>query len=169
VFIFPPLGKQTGTLNEFPIAYTNGDQTGLGTPAGIALDVNSNIYVTNYDDGMGGDDHGVFGGQHRQRSADGNQKWYVRFFSRWDRGRCPRVYLRKLFSAFAIQSLLAVYPPIGTRTGTLNAAPIASFSDGDGVGFEGIALGPNARLYYPSRDVAQPRRCRIYPGSRSIP
>ena len=57
IALFPPLGKNRGPLDIPPTAVisgTNGspDNTGLNLPLGVALDSNSNIYVTNF---FGGD------------------------------------------------------------------------------------------------------------------
>ena len=45
VFVYPPLGSNTGLLNEAPTATISGINTGLSYPEGIALDSSSNIYV----------------------------------------------------------------------------------------------------------------------------
>jgi len=45
VFVYPPLGSSTGTLNEAPIATISGLATGLSAPTGIALDLSGKIYV----------------------------------------------------------------------------------------------------------------------------
>jgi len=45
VFIYPPLGSSTGTLNESPTATISGGATDLDNPTGIALDSGKNIYV----------------------------------------------------------------------------------------------------------------------------
>ncbi len=46
VFVYPPLGSNTGLLNEAPTATISGSDTGLNTPYGIALDSSGNFYVT---------------------------------------------------------------------------------------------------------------------------
>src|SRR5208283_5019557 len=46
VFVYPPIGSSTGTLNESPTANISGPTTGLDNPTGIALDSGKNIYVT---------------------------------------------------------------------------------------------------------------------------
>ncbi len=48
VSIFPPLGNQTGLLNIAPIATIVGADTGLDTPAGVAVQDNGSIWVANY-------------------------------------------------------------------------------------------------------------------------
>ena len=45
VFAFPPVGSNTGLLNEFPTATITGNSTGLSYPDGITLDSSDNIYV----------------------------------------------------------------------------------------------------------------------------
>ncbi|MGA7618387.1 NHL repeat-containing protein [Candidatus Binatus sp.] len=47
VFVYPPLGSSTGTLDEAPIATISGSDTGLVSPRGIGLDSIGNIYVVN--------------------------------------------------------------------------------------------------------------------------
>ena len=49
VFVYPPVGKSTGLLNEAPTATLSGAGTGLVSPEGIAVDSSGNIYVA--DDG----------------------------------------------------------------------------------------------------------------------
>ena len=49
VFVYPPIGSSTGTLNEAPSSTISGKDTGLLNPFGIALDSSRNIYVA--DDG----------------------------------------------------------------------------------------------------------------------
>ena len=46
MFVYPPLGSSTGTVNEAPSVTINGSNTGLIQPFGIALDSSRNIYVT---------------------------------------------------------------------------------------------------------------------------
>jgi sugar lactone lactonase YvrE len=89
VFVFPPIGSSTGTLNESPTATISGGTTDLDNPTGIALDSSGNIYVAD------------------QGSAS-----------------------------------VTVYPPLGSSTGTLNEAPTATIS-GNSTGLVtpwGIAL-----------------------------
>ncbi len=45
LFVYPPLGSSTGSLNEAPTATISGSNTGLNAPVGIALDSSRNIYV----------------------------------------------------------------------------------------------------------------------------
>ncbi len=45
VFVYLPLGSSTGPLNEVPSAIISGSDTGLISPAGIAVDSSRNIYV----------------------------------------------------------------------------------------------------------------------------
>ena len=45
VFVFPALGSSTGLLNEAPTATISGSNTGLQAPEGIALDSSGNIYL----------------------------------------------------------------------------------------------------------------------------
>ena len=47
ITVYPPLGTNTGILNEAPVAAIAGSKTGLAVPAGIALDSQGNIYVAN--------------------------------------------------------------------------------------------------------------------------
>ncbi len=51
VTVYPPIGSDTGILDEAPIATIAGVRTLLDHPTGIALDHHGNIYVTN---GSGG-------------------------------------------------------------------------------------------------------------------
>jgi hypothetical protein len=45
--IYPPLGAETGIINEAPIAIIAGDKTGLNDPSAIAVDAEGRIYVVN--------------------------------------------------------------------------------------------------------------------------
>jgi sugar lactone lactonase YvrE len=51
IAVYPPLGNNTGILNEAPIAVIAGPKTLLKSPNGIALDAKGNLYVAN---GLGG-------------------------------------------------------------------------------------------------------------------
>ncbi len=48
VYVYPPLGSTTGTVNEVPSVTINGSNTGLCFPVGIAVDSSGNIYVADY-------------------------------------------------------------------------------------------------------------------------
>jgi len=61
VTVYPPLGSDTGILNEAPSTTIGGnsindDNTGFDNPTGIALDSSANIYVTNDGSSIGGTD-----------------------------------------------------------------------------------------------------------------
>src|SRR5208282_2754745 len=58
VTIYSPLGSSTGALNESPTATIGGSNTGMDSPAGIAVDASGNIYVTN-EGGFDGDNASV--------------------------------------------------------------------------------------------------------------
>jgi sugar lactone lactonase YvrE len=47
IAVYPPLGNNTGILNEAPIAVIAGPKTLLKSPNGIALDAKGNLYVAN--------------------------------------------------------------------------------------------------------------------------
>ena len=51
VFVFPPLGSSTGTLNEEPIATINGNSTGLNQPKRHRAGFQPNIYVADQSEG----------------------------------------------------------------------------------------------------------------------
>ena len=53
VTIYPPIGSNTGIVNESPIATIAGANTLLADPAGIAIDSEGNIYVANVEAGSG--------------------------------------------------------------------------------------------------------------------
>ena len=104
VFVYPALSSSgTGLLNEAPIATISGSTTGLSEPYGIALDSSRNIYVTGYNTNTG-------------------------------------------FES------VSVYPALGSNTGLLDEAPIATISGNNGsiAGLSepvGIALDSSQNIY----------------------
>ena len=75
MFVYPPLGSNTGSLNEAPTATISGTNTGLFLPQGIALDTGRNIYVA--DEGIQRD--GLSAGRKQHRAAQrGPQRLHQR-------------------------------------------------------------------------------------------
>ena len=93
VTIYPPVGANTGFLNEAPTATIAGANTLLNIPAGIVLDSKGNIYVANLEAGESNN--------------------------------------------------ITVYPPLGSSTGTLNEAPIATINTAPSIPGNplGLAIG----------------------------
>ncbi len=148
VSVYPPLGKSTGMLNESPIATISGSDTGLVSPAGIALDSSRNIYV---------DDFGatsLFIYPPLGSSTGPLNEPPTASISGADTG---------LFAPYGIgvdssgdiyvtdsgATSVFVYPPLGTSTGPLDEAPSATIS-GSNTGLvypQGIALDSSGNIY----------------------
>ena len=147
VFVYPPLGSSTGTLNESPTASISGNYTGLDNPTGIALDSGKNIYVT--DQGNSsltvypplGSSTGTLN-EAPTATISGNSTGLV---TPWgialDSSNNIDVADNGAASVF-------VYPPLGSNTGPLNEAPTATIS-GSNTSLSkpyGIALGSSGDI-----------------------
>jgi len=143
VFVYPPLGRSTGPLNEAPTVTISGGNTGMSYPEGIALDSNGNIYVA--DSGaasvfvyppvgrstgllneaptatISGGNTGLI--QPQGIALDSNRNIYVA-----DCGEC---------GGNGTGTSVFVYPPLGSSAGPLNETPTATIS------------GKNTSLLYP--------------------
>jgi hypothetical protein len=137
VLVYPPGGSSTGTLNESPTAFIFGSDTGLTEPEGIALDSSGNIYVENYDSNS--EEYSVLvypalgsstgkvnefptatispatgvcynGGIALDSSGD----IYVTGYN-----NCSAGFRNRVAGVFT-------YPPLGSSTGVLDEAPIAT-------------------------------------------
>ncbi len=148
VFVYPPLGKSTGLLNESPTAAISGSNTGLISPAGIALDSSRNIYVA--DNGaasvfvypplgsgtgplndaptatISGADTGLESPYGIAVDASGN-----------------------IYVTDSGATSVFVYPPLGSSTGPLDEVPNATISGSDtGLLYpQGIALNSSGNIY----------------------
>ncbi len=151
VFVYPPLGSSTGTLDEGPTATISGGSTGLDNPTGIALDSSGKIYVTD----SAADSVLVFPPLASLPSQPGypnlaptatisgssttlNKPWGIALDSS-----------SNIYVVDQGNSSLTVYPPLGSSTGTLNESPTATIS-GSSTGLNqpwGIALDSSANIY----------------------
>jgi hypothetical protein len=155
VFVYPPLGSSTGSLNEAPTATISGTNTGLHSPIGVALDSSKNIYVA---DNSGPDvfvypalgsstgtlneaPTATIGGSNTQLedpqgiALDSTNNIYVTDFS---------------------TTSVHIYPPVGSSTGTLNEAPKATIV-GPNTGLSnptGVALDAMNKIYVTDGDVS---------------
>jgi len=148
VFVYPPLGSSTGTLDEAPTATITGTTTDLNNPTGIALDSSRNIYVTD----SAADSVFVYpplgsstGKLNESPTAtiSGiittlNKPWGIALDSS-----------SNIYVVDQAKSSLTVYPPLGSSTGTLDEKPTATIS-GSSTGLNqpwGIALDSSADIY----------------------
>jgi sugar lactone lactonase YvrE len=156
VLVFPALGNNTGLLNEAPIASISGGNTGLTSPQNIALDSSGKIYVVDefavgvfiYPAGSNGD---VF----PLATISGTNTGLIQPHG------IALDSARKIYVADLDAASVLVYAAVGSSTGTLNEAPIATIS-GNNTGLagpQGIALDSNGVIYVSDAAV----RLLIYP------
>jgi len=148
VSVYPPLGKSTGLLNESPIATISGSDTGLVSPAGIALDSGRNIYV----DDFGatslfiypplGSSTGPLNEAPTASISGADTLLEAPYGIAVDSSGSIYVTDSGATSVF-------VYPPLGSSTGPLDEAPSATIS-GSNTGLvypQGIALNSSGNIY----------------------
>ncbi|MGO9697393.1 MAG: NHL repeat-containing protein [Mycobacterium sp.] len=149
VFVYPPLGSSTGTLNEFPTATITGSDTLLEFPHGIALDSTSgNIYVA--DTGAQsvivypplGSSTGVLDELPTAVIAGGNTGLSSPTGITLDSSH--KIYVDDDGSVSVF-----VYPALGSSTGVLNEFPTAAIngSSTDLLDPLGIALDSSSKVY----------------------
>ncbi len=157
VFIYPALGSSTGLLNEAPIATISGSTTGLSQPEGIALDASGKIYVTGYNTNTGFESVSVYPALSSSGTGlldeapiatiSGNMSGNMT-----DLSEPVGIALdssQNIYVADNGATSVFVYPALGSSTGTLNEAPIATIS-GNSTGLESpknIALDSSQNIY----------------------
>jgi sugar lactone lactonase YvrE len=130
VYIYPALGRSTGTLDEAPTATISGGSTGLIHPQGIVLDSNRNIYVSDCGDCIGngtanvfvypplGSSTGMLNEAPTATIAGSNTGLVYPVGIALD--STANIYVDDLFAIDVY-----VYPPLGTSTGVLDESPSA--------------------------------------------
>ncbi len=157
VFIYPALGSSTGLLNEAPIATISGSTTGLSQPEGIALDASGKIYVTGYNTNTGFESVSVYPALSSSGTGlldeapiatiSGNMSGNMT-----DLSEPVGIALdssQNIYVADNGATSVFVYPALGSSTGTLNEAPIATIS-GNITGLDSpknIALDSSQNIY----------------------
>ena len=141
VFVYPPLGSSTGTLDEAPIATISGSDTGLVSPRGIGLDSIGNIYVVN---GAGvsvypplGSSTGLLNEAPTATISGGNTGLVIPQGIALDSSG-------KIYVADENAASVFVFSALGSSTGLLDVAPIATISTTMTTGLvspRGIAAG----------------------------
>ncbi len=152
VFVYPALGSSTGTLDEFPTARISGSNTGLMAPEGIAVDPSGKIYVA---DGSVfvypalGSSTGTLNEAPTATISGSNTGLSApvgiavgsrgKIYVTGDAAASTGVFVPSVF----------VYPALGSRTGAVNVAPIATIS-GSNTGLvepQGIALDSSGKIF----------------------
>ncbi len=142
VLVYPPVGSSTGLLNESPTAFIFGSNTGLSFPVGIAVDSSGNIYVADLSavlvyPALGSSTGRVNEFPTATISAD-TGLYYNGSIALDSSGNIYVTgYNNRVASVFT-------YPPLGSSTGVLNEAPIATI--------RGTLTG----LFYPRFVAIQP-------------
>ncbi|MGA7618493.1 NHL repeat-containing protein [Candidatus Binatus sp.] len=155
VFIYPALGSSTGLLNEAPIATISGSTTGLSEPYGIALDSSRNIYVTGYNTNTGYQSVSVYPALGSSTglldeapiaTISGNNGNITGL------NEPVGIALDSSQNIYVVDNgatSVFVYPALGSSTGTLIEAPIATIS-GNITGLDSpknIALDSSQNIY----------------------
>jgi sugar lactone lactonase YvrE len=148
VFVYPALGASTGLLNEAPAATISGSNTGLGQPAGIALDSSEKIYVADpFADSVFiypalGSSTGLLNEAPTATIAGSNTGLIQPFFIGLDSSGNIYVTDDDASSVF-------VYPALGSSSGLLNEAPTATISGSNTnlINPQGIALDSSRNMY----------------------
>jgi hypothetical protein len=152
ILIYPPLGTQTGVLNEPPFVAIAGDQTGLAGPYGIAIDSGGKIYVAN----------NLF--------PSGTVTIYPPITQGWNLNEHPlaslesgdtglagpngialdstgNIYVSNETGGLSLFGNITIYSPPSTG-GTLDQKPIASIGGNSRLAFpDGLARDPSGNLY----------------------
>ena len=157
VFVYPPLGSSTGTLDEFPTATISGSDTGLATPYGIALDSSGNIYVADEFAGSVfvyaplGSSTGPLNEAPTATISGGNTGLKFPYGIALDSsGSIYVVDVGNLSASPSISPSVFVYPALGSSTGLLNKVPTATISTTKTTGLsfpQGIALDSSGKIY----------------------
>ncbi len=127
VFVYPALGSSTGMLNEAPTATISGSDTGLSFPMGIALDSSGKIYVANAAPNSVivypalGSSTGLLNEAPTATISGSNTGLSNPQGIALDSSG-------KIYVADEDAASVFVYPALGSSTGLLNEAPIATIS-----------------------------------------
>ena len=148
VTVYPPLGSSTGALDVAPVATITGSNTGLDEPVGIALDPSGIIYVANEDNSTVtiypalGSSTGTLNEAPLATISGVNTGLNFPFGIALDSNR-------KIYVANGTGFNVTIYPALGSSTGTLDEAPVATI-EGAGTGLDfpfGIVLDSSNNIY----------------------
>ena len=158
VFIFPPLGSSTGTLNEAATAFIGGGNTGVTTPFGVALDSSLNVYVADSTAGVlifppVGNSTGLINNPPTASISGSNTGLGHALGIALDSS--DNIYVTADNSAASVGSVF-VYQALGGSTGPLNEDPLFTISgsnsglNGPDLGVpQGLALDSGNNVYVP--------------------
>ncbi len=149
VTVYPPLGSSTGLLNEAPIATIGGSITGLIAPHGIALDSSGKIYVADngakslYFFSALGSSTGLLNEAPIATISGSNTGLNS------PQGVAVDSTVGDIYVADNGATSVFVYSALGSSTGLLNEAPIATIS-GSITGLkspQGVAVDSSRNIY----------------------
>ncbi len=161
VFVYPPIGSSTGTLNEAPSSTISGEDTGLLNPFGIALDSSRNIYVA--DDGNSAAMPAVPASVFVYSAGSHGDAAPLATISGNNTGLMEPCGVAldstgKIYVADFLAASVFVYPALQTSgTGTLNENPTATIKDSHLNGPCGITLDSSNNIY-----VADSRAASVF-------
>ncbi len=148
VLVYPPVGSSTGTLNESPTAFIFGSDTGLSNPQGIALDSSGNIYVDQDDDSVMvypalGSSTGKVNEFPTATITPETGSSYGGSVALDSSGN---IYVTGYLPPGDNVAGVFTYPPLGSSTGVLDEAPIATIGGTltELINPQFVAIGPAA-------------------------
>jgi Abnormal spindle-like microcephaly-assoc'd, ASPM-SPD-2-Hydin len=162
VFVYPPIGNSTGTVNEAPSSTITGQDTGLVNPFGIALDSSRNIYVA--DDGNSAAMPAVPASVLVYSAGSHGDAAPLATISGSNTGLMEPCGVAldstgNIYVADFLAASVLVYPPLQTSgTGLLNENPTATIKDSQHLsGPCGITLDSSKNIY-----VADSRAASVF-------